>query len=303
MPTNVLVLNKSWLVTGAGAPEGVHAGPVGSVYLREDGGTGTSLYIKESGSGNTGWVAVAPSAGGGAPAAHAPTHKTGGSDPIKLDELGSPTDTLALNVSTSAHGLMQKYPGGTTTYLRADGVFATVPAPAVAPHATTHQAGGSDPVKLDALAAPTDVSTLNASTSTHGLLRKLSNVATQYLDGTGAWTVPPVGGTWTVGAGAIILNRYTVIGKTVHWSLYVSWFSGSNTIAGTVTGLNVFLPAITFTTPIYQRVAYGIDAGVLAEMLCQPTGGSAVQFFKMNGTNFTAGTTTGFMTTMTWEIT
>jgi hypothetical protein len=191
----------------------------------------------------------------------------------------------------------------------------------VAPHATTHQAGGSDPVKLDALAAPTDVSTLNASTSTHGLLRKLSNVATQYLDGTGAWTVPPVGGTWTavpfsaanftasgggtwtVGAGAIILNRYTVIGKTVHWSLYVSWFSGSNTIAGTVTGLNVFLPAITFTTPIYQRVAYGIDAGVLAEMLCQPTGGSAVQFFKMNGTNFTAGTTTGFMTTMTWEIT
>jgi hypothetical protein len=26
------------------------------VYLRTDGGAGTSIYIKQSGSGNTGWV-------------------------------------------------------------------------------------------------------------------------------------------------------------------------------------------------------------------------------------------------------
>lgn len=56
MPTNVLVLNKSWVVTGAGNPEGQHAAPVGSIYMREEGGVGTCLYIKESGSGSTGWV-------------------------------------------------------------------------------------------------------------------------------------------------------------------------------------------------------------------------------------------------------
>lgn len=41
----------------SGSPEGVHAAPVGTLYVRTDGGTGTTLYVKESGTGNTGWVA------------------------------------------------------------------------------------------------------------------------------------------------------------------------------------------------------------------------------------------------------
>lgn len=45
------------LSTGAGAPEGVVTGNVGSVYLRGDGAGGTSLYVKENGAGNTGWTA------------------------------------------------------------------------------------------------------------------------------------------------------------------------------------------------------------------------------------------------------
>jgi len=44
-----------WL-SGAGTPEGAVSAPVGSLYSRSDGGAGTSLYVKESGSGNTGWV-------------------------------------------------------------------------------------------------------------------------------------------------------------------------------------------------------------------------------------------------------
>lgn len=42
---------------GAGSPEGAVSAPVGSIFLRTDGGASTSLYVKESGSGNTGWVA------------------------------------------------------------------------------------------------------------------------------------------------------------------------------------------------------------------------------------------------------
>lgn len=42
---------------GSGSPEGVVTAPVGSLYLRTDGGASTTLYIKESGSGNTGWIA------------------------------------------------------------------------------------------------------------------------------------------------------------------------------------------------------------------------------------------------------
>ena len=42
-------------------------------------------------------------------------------------------------------------------------------------HATSHKSGGSDSIKLDELAAPTDITTLNASTSAHGLLPKVGS--------------------------------------------------------------------------------------------------------------------------------
>lgn len=42
---------------GYGSPEGVLTAGIGSLYLRVDGGANTSAYFKESGTGNTGWVA------------------------------------------------------------------------------------------------------------------------------------------------------------------------------------------------------------------------------------------------------
>jgi hypothetical protein len=49
---------------GTGTPEGVVTAPVGSMFRRRDGATGTTLYTKESGAGNTGWVAPVSAAGG-----------------------------------------------------------------------------------------------------------------------------------------------------------------------------------------------------------------------------------------------
>lgn len=43
--------------SGTGTPEGAVTAPVGSLFTRTDGGAGTTLYVKESGAGNTGWVA------------------------------------------------------------------------------------------------------------------------------------------------------------------------------------------------------------------------------------------------------
>lgn len=45
------------IIAGTGSPETVITAPVGSLYMRSDGGAGTSLYVKETGAGNTGWVA------------------------------------------------------------------------------------------------------------------------------------------------------------------------------------------------------------------------------------------------------
>lgn len=44
-------------ISGVGTPEGVVAAVVGSTFHRTDGGPLSSFYVKESGAGNTGWVA------------------------------------------------------------------------------------------------------------------------------------------------------------------------------------------------------------------------------------------------------
>jgi hypothetical protein len=43
--------------SGSGSPEGVLTAGIGSLYTNTAGGSGTTLYVKESGGGNTGWVA------------------------------------------------------------------------------------------------------------------------------------------------------------------------------------------------------------------------------------------------------
>jgi len=45
------------ITSGSGSPESVVTAPVGSLFLRTDGSTSTTLYVKTSGSGNTGWTA------------------------------------------------------------------------------------------------------------------------------------------------------------------------------------------------------------------------------------------------------
>lgn len=49
--------NSVQIVAGTGDPNGTFSAGVGSLFLRSNGGAGTTLYVKESGSGTTGWVA------------------------------------------------------------------------------------------------------------------------------------------------------------------------------------------------------------------------------------------------------
>jgi hypothetical protein len=42
---------------GTGTPESAVTGVVGDLFMRTDGGANTTLYVKESGTGNTGWIA------------------------------------------------------------------------------------------------------------------------------------------------------------------------------------------------------------------------------------------------------
>ena len=71
-------------LSGSGSPEGAVTAGIGSVYRRTNGSTGTTLYVKEAGTGNTGWSAV----GGG-----------GGSGLTNLNGLTAGTQSFAVGTS------------------------------------------------------------------------------------------------------------------------------------------------------------------------------------------------------------
>ncbi len=50
-------IGETTIYTGTGTPENNQAGNVGDLFLRTDGGASTSIYVKESGTGDTGWTA------------------------------------------------------------------------------------------------------------------------------------------------------------------------------------------------------------------------------------------------------
>lgn len=54
-------------------------------------------------------------------------------------------------------------------------------------HGGTHETGGRDEIKLDALGTPDDNTNLNATTTYHGLLPKLSGSSSDVLRGNGTW--------------------------------------------------------------------------------------------------------------------
>lgn len=151
-----------------------------------------------------------------APSAHATSHSSGNTDPISHANLaglttGDPhTQYQQESEKAAANGYASLDAGtkvpiaqiptgatGTTVPFGNDARFTDARTPTA--HATSHKSGGGDAIKLDELAAPTDVVTLNASTTAHGLLPKLPNNAAQFLNGVGSWAVPGGGSDpWTV---------------------------------------------------------------------------------------------------------
>jgi len=56
-PAAGIIIGTVKVLSGPGSPAGVVTAPVGSLYLRTDGGANTTAYVKESGVGSSGWVA------------------------------------------------------------------------------------------------------------------------------------------------------------------------------------------------------------------------------------------------------
>ena len=59
------------------------------------------------------------------PVPHQATHRAIGNDALPLDALGQPTDNVALNATSMAHGLLMKLANTRTKFLRDDGTWHT----------------------------------------------------------------------------------------------------------------------------------------------------------------------------------
>ena len=58
MVVSVNTLEDSRVLRGSGSPEGVIVANIGALYVRSDGSTSTTLYVKTAGDGlSTGWTA------------------------------------------------------------------------------------------------------------------------------------------------------------------------------------------------------------------------------------------------------
>lgn len=136
------------------------------------------------------------------PTAHATTHKSAGSDAIKLDELAAPTDITTLNATTTLHGLLPKLGGGTSNFLRADGAWA-VPAGGSPPTGTgfRHITAGAE----DAAAKLVETADVSDNQVT---LAKLADIATaSFLGRTTAATGDPE--VLTATQATALLNAFT----------------------------------------------------------------------------------------------
>jgi hypothetical protein len=63
--TRVTKIGTCNVLSGSGSPETAVTGKVCDMYLRTDGGSGTVIYVKASGTGNTGWETAGTGGGGG----------------------------------------------------------------------------------------------------------------------------------------------------------------------------------------------------------------------------------------------
>jgi hypothetical protein len=111
------------------------------------------------------------------------------------------------------------------------------------------------------------------------------------------------GATWAVGAPAVVLNRYTIIGTTMIWSLYLSWFSGSNVVAGGPTGLVITVPGGRTARGggVILAADYTVDTGggrIAADIA---PAGPSVTISKTSGAAWANGAL-GLITTLTFEL-
>lgn len=174
------------------------------------------------------------------PTAHAASHQSGGSDPIKLDDLAAPDDNTDLDATTSAHGLLPKLGGGSTNFLRADGTWAAPPTGGLsyftesqntsAPNATVYVNGlaaTGAATSIDVAITPKGAGAFTlqvADSTTTGGDKRGANAIDLQTSRTNANQVASGAGAFVAGVDSRAAGQYSV---AIGYSCYASQANGS----------------------------------------------------------------------------
>jgi hypothetical protein len=172
-----------------------------------------------------------------------------GTIPVKATGAEADTGTnddkfLTAKAAKDSHNIPSVAPGTSGNVLTSDGTDWTSSAPATAgiesvvagTNVTVDDTDPANPVVsatvTDASLTTTDVTTNNASTSKHGFLKKLSNVATEFMNGLGNWvsvTIDALLPSQTGNSGKFL----TTNGSAASWGEASSVTQANDTDAGT----------------------------------------------------------------------
>ena len=157
-------------------------------------------------------------------------------------------------------------------------------------HATSHQSGGSDAIKLDDLSTPDDNTDLNATTSAHGLLPKLTGQTTNFLRGDGSWAsgsltdvrLYTADDTWTNPSPSVAKRVFVrLVGGGGGGGAGRRGAAGSIRVGGGGGGAGCVAEGWLLTTNLGSTVAVTVGAG--------GTGGAAQTADSSSGANGTDG--------------
>lgn len=206
--------------SSSSGPSGTPGGPNTSIQFNDNGSFGGSSKLAWDGSkvylsGSLEWGGIAAPAvsaagagkiyfdsssnkfrfseNGGAYADFGTVTSVALSLPAEITVSGSPVTTSGTLTGSWADAAQNAVFAGPSTGGAGTPAFRALVAADIPAHASTHQSGGSDAIKLDDLAAPDDNTDLDATTSVHGLLPKLGGGTTNFLRADGSWAAPPSG--------------------------------------------------------------------------------------------------------------
>lgn len=301
---------------GANTPEGAVRGKVCDLFLRTNGGAGTTIYVKESGTNTTtGWVAATTGVlSSNLPKLDAVNVFTAlGLHQINVSGAGAvgftvrntaagTTNASLLRVGNDAFQALASFEGYSSTY--------TPVSAFQSPNGGALRGNGGGGL---AIAVTDAAATIRFYTNT--LLRGLITAAGEFdWDGLisadsgykergrtvamGEWTTQPFSAgeytangsmSWSVDSGDVVSNSYSLVGKTLNWALYV----GDTTVGGTPnTELRFTLPGSLVAAAGIIYPAKIIDnGGAVEDGQCYTTAASSTLNCQRAGlANFSAST-------------